>query len=79
MAQRFNADRARQRRFELGLTLAALAAKAGVSVSHLSQIENAIYQPSPTTFAPIAKALGLDADELLVAEVAEEAEAGDAA
>lgn len=64
MPQRFNAEKARRRRYELGLTLAALAEKAGVSVSHLSQIENAVYQPSPTTFAPIANALSLDAEEL---------------
>ncbi len=66
MAQRFNAKKARQRRFELGLTLAALAAKAGVTKSHLSQIENGIYQPSPTTFAPIAAALEIDAEELWI-------------
>lgn len=66
MAQRFNAELARQRRFELGLTLAALAAKAGVSASHLSQIENRLYQPSPVTFAPIARALEIDARELWV-------------
>lgn len=66
MPQRFNAEQARRRRYELGLTLAALAEKAGVSVSHLSQIENAVYQPSPTTFAPIASALGLDAEKLWI-------------
>ena len=75
MAQRFNAERARERRFELGLTLAALADRAGVSVSHLSQIENRVYQPSAKTFAPIAKALELNAKELWTVDPKE----GDAA
>ncbi|WP_435110111.1 helix-turn-helix domain-containing protein [Nocardiopsis synnemataformans] len=74
MPQRFNAEKARRRRYELGLTLAALADLAGVSVSHLSQIENELYQPSPTTFAPIARALELDAEELWISS-----EEGDAA
>lgn len=66
MAQRFNAELARERRYELGLTLAALAAKAGVSASHLSQIENQLYQPSPKTFAPIARALKISASKLWI-------------
>lgn len=66
MPQHFNGQAARRRRFELGLTLEALAAKAGVSISHLSQIENGVYQPSPTTFAPIAQALRIDPDELWI-------------
>lgn len=75
MAQRFNAEKARRRRYELGLTLATLADKAGVSASHLSQIENAVYQPSPTTFAPLAEALEINPDALWIAEPTDEGDA----
>ncbi|MFC9941221.1 helix-turn-helix transcriptional regulator [Nocardiopsis alba] len=65
MEQRFNASRARQRRTELGMTVTSLAGAMGVSTSHISQIENRVYQPGLGTFLALAKALKLEASELL--------------
>jgi transcriptional regulator with XRE-family HTH domain len=49
-----------------GLTLRALAAKAGVSASMLSHIENQRVSPSLTTLRSLARALDLPVAELFV-------------
>jgi transcriptional regulator with XRE-family HTH domain len=54
----------RRQRNRLGLSLADLAAKSGVSVSHLGRIENAQRYPSTKVLRKIAKPLGLDENEL---------------
>ena len=54
----------KQQRNRLGLTLSALAAKSGVSVSHLSRIEKAQRYPSASVLRKIAKPLGLEEKEL---------------
>ena len=54
----------RQQRNRLGLSLANLAAKSGVSVSHLGRIENAQRYPSTNVLRKIAKPLSLDENEL---------------
>lgn len=47
----------RRRREDAGLTLGALAAKAGISVSYLSMLESGQRSPSPTVCSALAKAL----------------------
>ena len=54
----------RQQRNRLGLTLANLAAKSGVSISHLGRIENAQRYPSANVLRKIAQPLNLDEKEL---------------
>jgi transcriptional regulator with XRE-family HTH domain len=54
----------RQQRNRLGLTLADLSAKSGVSTSHLGRIENAQRYPSTRVLRQIAKPLNLDEKEL---------------
>lgn len=54
----------KQQRTRLGLTLPALAAKSGVSTSHLSRIEKAQRYPSSSVLRKIAKPLGLEEGEL---------------
>lgn len=54
----------KQQRNRLGLTLSVLAAKSGVSLSHLSRIEKAQRYPSASVLRKIAKPLGLEEKEL---------------
>jgi transcriptional regulator with XRE-family HTH domain len=54
----------RHQRNRLGLTLAELAARSGVSPSHLSLIENAQRYPSLRILRLVAKPLNLDEKEL---------------
>jgi transcriptional regulator with XRE-family HTH domain len=54
----------RQQRKRLGLSLADLTAKSGVSVSHLARIENAQRYPSANVLRKIAEPLNLDENEL---------------
>ena len=54
----------KQQRNRLGLTLSALAAKSGVSVSHLSRIEKAQRYPSVSVLRRIARPLELEEKEL---------------
>ena len=54
----------RRQRIRLGLTLKDLAAKSGVSVSHLGRIENAQRYPSPNVLRKIAEPLDLDENEI---------------
>jgi DNA-binding Xre family transcriptional regulator len=48
-----------------GLSLRALAAKAGISGAMLSEIENGKKEGSVRTLAALARALGLDLDDLV--------------
>jgi len=66
MSQRFNGERARRRRYELGLTVEQLAAAIGAPKSYVSQIETGAFAPSPTRFVALAQALRIDPDELWV-------------
>ena len=54
----------KQQRNRLSLKLSVLAAKSGVSVSHLSRIEKAQRYPSASVLRRIAKPLGLQEEEL---------------
>jgi transcriptional regulator with XRE-family HTH domain len=49
----------RRVRLDRGMRLADLAKASGVSVSHLSRIENGVV-PRPATLKKIAKGLGVD-------------------
>lgn len=65
--------RLRALRLEAGLSLADLAALAGISIGALSQIERGVSSLRVRTIWPIAAGLGIDASQLL----AEGAEAND--
>ena len=54
----------KQQRRRIGLTLEAIAAKSGVSPTHLSRIEKAQRYPSAKVLRKIAKPLGLEEAEL---------------
>jgi transcriptional regulator with XRE-family HTH domain len=54
----------KRQRNRLGLTLVELAAKSGISISHLGRIENAQRYPSTNVPRKIAQPLGLDESEL---------------
>jgi transcriptional regulator with XRE-family HTH domain len=56
----------RQKRISLLLTIGELAAKSGVSESHLSRIERGERFPSASILQKIAKPLGFDEDELFM-------------
>jgi transcriptional regulator with XRE-family HTH domain len=58
----------RRRRQGRGLTLAALSATAGVSVSMLSQVERGLIDPSLDSLRNIAEALGTSPFRLLAEE-----------
>lgn len=59
----------RRWRLERGLTLAAVAARSGLNVGYLSQIENDKASPSLDSLAEIAAALDVPAAWFLMAEV----------
>ena len=52
-------------RRSLGLTMADLAAKAGVRVASISDIENGRIDPRYSTVKTLATALGLDPDDIM--------------
>ena len=54
----------KRQRNRIGLTLPVLAAKSGVSATHLSRIEKAQRYPSVNVLRTIAEPLGLDEQEL---------------
>jgi transcriptional regulator with XRE-family HTH domain len=62
--------RLRERRRELGLTLAEVAAAAGISVGHSSSIEKGTTLPSLAVLARVAHALDLTLAEVLRASPA---------
>ncbi len=57
----------RQRRKERGLTLADLSARAGLSISHVSQIERGHASPSLSALHLIGDALNIRVSELIYA------------
>lgn len=54
----------RAARLAAGLTLEAVAAKAGISVRSVTRVERAEHVPRPETLAAIAKVLGTTPAEL---------------
>jgi transcriptional regulator with XRE-family HTH domain len=54
----------RARREDLGVTLPTLAARVPISKGGLSKIETGAVQPRPATLLRIAKALGVDLDDI---------------
>lgn len=60
--------RLRALRRERELTLAALSARCGVSVSYLSAVEKGINHPSLRTLAAVTEALGVRIPDVLVEE-----------
>ncbi len=63
---RINIVELRKKRAELHLTQEELAAKAGTSQNHYSNIESGNKIPKIETLANIAKALGLRMEQLLL-------------
>lgn len=63
----------REHREKRQWTRAQLAAKSNVSASHLRVIETRQGNPSLVVFVAIARALGVDADKLLVEVLQREA------
>lgn len=51
-------------RARVAMTQAELAQKSGVSRKTLSNIETGVYFPDPVTVGKLARALGLEFDEL---------------
>ncbi|HUF90249.1 MAG TPA: XRE family transcriptional regulator [Gemmatimonadota bacterium] len=62
----------RKHRQEKGLSLSDLAARAGISVSYLSEIENGRKHPKPEKLIRLAEALAVPYDELVSLQVAGE-------
>ncbi len=62
----------RKHRQEKRLSLSELAARAGISVSYLSEIESGRKHPKPEKLIRIAEALGVPYDELVSLQVAGE-------
>lgn len=56
----------RIRRTELGLTLAEVSARSGVSTQYLSEIERGLKDPSSEVIEAIAAVLGLALPQVLV-------------
>ena len=56
----------KEQRTSIPLSLRQLADVLGVSVAHLSRIEQGQRSPSPRTLQQIAKPLGFDLNELLI-------------
>lgn len=63
------AKRIRHMRRQQGLSMSALAEKAGFTKSYLSQIENLKREPTIGTLVSIAHALGVDVFEILNGEM----------
>lgn len=61
----FDRERARRRRYEMGLTGADLAKKIGVSRSYISQMDRGMFRPSPEKLQAIAAALELEPTDLV--------------
>jgi transcriptional regulator with XRE-family HTH domain len=59
-------DRVKQRRTELGLTQDALAEKAGISKSFLSDLENGRRSIGAETLLDLGRAMGVSLDFLMV-------------
>lgn len=63
MAERL-ANRLKERRGEVGLTQAELAAKVGVTRKTVNTVENGVFTPSATLAIKLAAALGLTVEQL---------------
>lgn len=63
--QRLFGGRVRARREELGLTQEALAYRAGINRTYIGSLESGQRNPSLDTIARLARALGIDAAELV--------------
>ncbi|WP_453984729.1 helix-turn-helix domain-containing protein [Brevibacterium casei] len=61
----------RIRRTELGLTLAEVSARSGVSTQYLSEIERGLKDPSSEVIEAIAAVLGLALPQVLVLAAAD--------
>ena len=66
------AKRIRQIRRQQGLSIGALAERAGFTKSYLSQIENLKREPTIGTLVAIAHALGVEAFTILSGELPED-------
>lgn len=51
-------------RLEKGMTMAELARKSGIAVSHIYNIENGLKMPSLRVICKLAKTLGVEPSEL---------------
>ena len=72
-------QRLRRARTARGRTLRDVAAAAGVSIGHLSQVERGLAEASSEVLAAVCRALGLPLAALLRAVVVDLTVAGDAA
>jgi putative transcriptional regulator len=63
MAERL-ANRLKERRGEVGLTQAELAAKVGVTRKTVNTVENGVFTPSATLSIKLAAALGVTVEQL---------------
>ena len=63
MAERL-ANRIKDRRAELGLTQAELAEHVGVTRKTVNTVENGIFTPSTTLALKLARALGVNVEQL---------------
>lgn len=63
MAERL-ANNLKQRRAELGLTQAELAAAVGVTRKTVNTVENGVFTPSALLAIKLAKALGVSVEQL---------------
>ncbi len=68
----------RGRRRQLGLTLAEIGRRSGLSIGFLSQVERGLATPSPAALTAIAKALGVVPDYFLARPPADAATRADA-
>ena len=62
------ANRLKERRTELGLTQAELAAQVGVTRKTVNTVENGVFTPSATLAIKLAAALGLSVEALFWVE-----------
>jgi len=63
MAERL-ANRLKERRGEVGVTQAELAARVGVTRKTVNTVENGVFTPSATLAIKLAAALGLTVEQL---------------
>jgi putative transcriptional regulator len=63
MAERL-ANRLRERRAELGLTQAELAAEVGVTRKTVNTVENGVFTPSATLAIKLARCLNVPVEQL---------------
>ncbi|MFL6800859.1 MAG: helix-turn-helix transcriptional regulator, partial [Sphingomicrobium sp.] len=63
MAERL-ANKLKDRRSELGLTQAELAERVGVTRKTVNTVENGVFTPSATLAIKLARALGLNVEQL---------------